>query len=59
MHFLSSNLCIHLFTYPDEPSEPAKEGKPHETISGKTAGMEEFPGYFKFYRDDEKGKIWL
>ncbi|MBX2843516.1 MAG: zinc-dependent metalloprotease [Flammeovirgaceae bacterium] len=29
------------------------------TISSFTSGMEKFTGYFDFYWDDKKGKIWL
>jgi hypothetical protein len=29
------------------------------TITAKTAGMQEFPGYFTFYWDAKAGKIWL
>ncbi len=29
------------------------------TIQEKTAGMEEFPGYFTFYWDGKSGKLWL
>ncbi|TPE46337.1 zinc-dependent metalloprotease [Pontibacter mangrovi] len=28
-------------------------------IASKTAGMQQFPGYFTFYYDDAAGKIWL
>jgi hypothetical protein len=30
-----------------------------QTISGKTEGMEKFPGYFTLYWDAKAGKIWL
>src|SRR5713226_673922 len=29
------------------------------TISEKVAGMEKFPGYFPFYWDTKRGKVWL
>ncbi len=34
-----------------------KEGK--KTIAQKTENMQRFDGYFPFYWDEEKGKIWL
>ncbi len=30
-----------------------------KTIADKTAGMQTFDGYFKFYWDEKSGKIWL
>src|SRR5918996_1126799 len=30
-----------------------------QTITGKVAGMERFPGFFTFYWDAKAGKIWL
>ena len=29
------------------------------TINEKVAGMEKFPGYFPFYWDTQRGKVWL
>src|SRR5258705_3768174 len=29
------------------------------TIAEKVAGMEKFPGYFRFYWDAKSGKMWL
>ncbi|MFQ5584887.1 MAG: DUF5118 domain-containing protein [Calditrichia bacterium] len=28
-------------------------------ITGKTKNMKKYPGYFTFYWDESKGKIWL
>jgi hypothetical protein len=41
-------------------TRPAGESpKSLPTIAEKTAGMEAFPGYFKFYWDASGGKLWL
>ncbi len=39
-------------------SQPATESQ-IPTITDKTAGMEKFSGYFNFYWDAKRGKIWL
>jgi hypothetical protein len=39
-------------------SEENEKGEP-KTISERTEGMERFPGYFTYYWDEVKGKIWL
>ena len=35
------------------------ENTPANTIAGKTSGMTKKEGFFTFYWDEEKGKIWL
>ena len=36
-----------------------KECEGPKSIAEKTEGMEEYPGYFKFYWDEKGGEIWL
>jgi hypothetical protein len=37
----------------------AQQDSNNKSISDITSGMEAFDGYFKFYWDESKGKIWL
>jgi hypothetical protein len=37
----------------------AQQDSNNKSISDITSGMEAFDGYFKFYWDENKGKIWL
>jgi hypothetical protein len=45
-------LCVSVF------SQPTSETKT-PTIAEKTAGLEKYAGYFNFYWDAKRGKIWL
>lgn len=49
-------LCLLLMGSVLLAQQDAKEPK---TIAEKTAGMQAFDGYFKFYWDEKAGKIWL
>ncbi|HVV06814.1 MAG TPA: zinc-dependent metalloprotease [Puia sp.] len=53
--FLLIALCV---TFIRLLAQPVKDVKT-PTIEEKTRGMKAYPGFFNFYWDEHKGKIWL
>ncbi|WP_020530903.1 zinc-dependent metalloprotease [Flexithrix dorotheae] len=50
-------ICfLHQFSFSQKKKEAPK---PEKTIANHTAGMQKFSGFFDFYWDENKGKIWL
>ena len=54
----ASLICVVLLFCSSAFSQPASESK-IPTITEKTAGTEKYAGYFNFYWDAKRGKIWL
>jgi len=50
--------CVVLLLSASVFSQPATESKT-PTIAEKMAGSEKYSGYFIFYWDAKRGKIWL
>lgn len=53
--FVALFLCYGFVTYAQDKNKTEAP----QTITDKTAGMEKFEGFFDFYWDSKKGKIWL